>query len=183
MATVTRSNPKAFETLNAHLKALEGKQVKIGWFETAKYEDGTPIAYVAAIQEMGCPAKSIPPRPFMRPSIARDQNNWMRVARKAAKGVLEGNSSVDDAMTTIGAVIVGSIETTIAGVYSPPLSEITLMARKYRQQGKTVTGKTIGEIAALIAAGKADYSGVSTKPLVDKGDMVATLIYVVEDAK
>lgn len=53
MAKVTRSNPKAFETLIARVNELDNKQSKAGWFESSVYPDGTPVAYVAAIQEYG----------------------------------------------------------------------------------------------------------------------------------
>lgn len=53
MPTIRRSNPGAFETLRTRLKELDGKVAKAGWFETSKYEDGTPVAYIAAIQEFG----------------------------------------------------------------------------------------------------------------------------------
>lgn len=44
----------------AQLKAvydeLAKKQLKVGFFAHSKYPDGTPVAYVAAIQELGYPA-------------------------------------------------------------------------------------------------------------------------------
>ena len=48
-----RSNPDAFKTLIAHLKELDSRVAKAGWFSTAKYENGTPVAYIAAIQNQG----------------------------------------------------------------------------------------------------------------------------------
>ncbi|MDL2105264.1 hypothetical protein QQJ69_19235, partial [Proteus mirabilis] len=56
----------------AQLKAvyyeLARKRLSVGFFEHSKYPDGTPIAYVASIQELGYPAGGIPPRPFLRPT-------------------------------------------------------------------------------------------------------------------
>ena len=53
MATIKQSNPKAFEVLAQGLGELDGVIGRAGWFETSKYEDGTPTAYIAAIQEFG----------------------------------------------------------------------------------------------------------------------------------
>lgn len=53
MVDSRRANPQAFETINARIKELDGKTAKAGWFSTSRYEDGTPVAYVAAIQEFG----------------------------------------------------------------------------------------------------------------------------------
>lgn len=47
----------SFDKIKARLDAIpEGfanRVAKVGWFPSAKYEDGTPVAYVAAIQEYG----------------------------------------------------------------------------------------------------------------------------------
>lgn len=53
MAGVTRSNPQAFAVIAARLKELDGKVAKAGWFGSSKYADGTPVAYIAAVQENG----------------------------------------------------------------------------------------------------------------------------------
>lgn len=58
-----------FARLKAVYDELNKKQLKIGFFEHSKYPDGTPIAYVAAIQELGY--GPIPPRPFFAPRCLR----------------------------------------------------------------------------------------------------------------
>ena len=50
---IKRKNPKVFETIIARVKDLDGKVGKAGWFHTSRYADGTPVAYIAAIQEFG----------------------------------------------------------------------------------------------------------------------------------
>ena len=56
------------------LEQLQHREIQVGFFETAVYPDGTPIAYVAAIQEFGHGA--IPPRPFLRPAAADNKDKW-----------------------------------------------------------------------------------------------------------
>jgi hypothetical protein len=53
MADVKQSHPRAFEELELRLKQLDGFQTKAGWFDAAKYDDGTPVAYIAAISGKG----------------------------------------------------------------------------------------------------------------------------------
>lgn len=179
---IQQKNIKSFQELNLRLKELASKQGKVGWFSSSKYEDGTSVAYVAAIQEFGSPERSIPPRPFMRPAIIENQKDWERAAAQGANQVLAGKATPEQVMEKITLAAQNSISKNIATLTTPPLSPITLGARKYRQQGKKVTGATIGEIARKLKDGTLDISGVSTKPLEDTGLMSATLTSVVEDA-
>ena len=70
MAFKTTLTTKGGGKLQAVLKKAEEarrKQVKVGFFSTAKYEDQTPVATVAAVQEFGAPKASIPERPLLPP--------------------------------------------------------------------------------------------------------------------
>ena len=51
--TQDNSGSKALEKLADQIKK---SKLEVGFFESAKYPDGTPVAYVAAIQEFGNPA-------------------------------------------------------------------------------------------------------------------------------
>ena len=57
------------ERITLAAKELDGKELKVGWFASSKYENGTPAAYVAAIHEFGYPEGNIPPRLGMRGTI------------------------------------------------------------------------------------------------------------------
>jgi len=181
MADVKQSNPKAFQELDVKLRELQGYQSRVGWFESAKYPEGTPVAYVAAIQELG--SGPIPPRPFMRPAATKNQSAWKDVAVAAAKKILAGTFTGQQGMDLLATRAEGDVLKAITAVDSPPLSPITLWARAYRRQGRKITGSTIGEIAAGIADGRLSASGpagVSDKPLNDTGYMISTLTHVVE---
>lgn len=186
MASIKQSNPKAFKELDVKLKELEGSEGRVGWFDDARstYEDGTPVAYVAAIQELGY--GPIPPRPFMRPAAEKHADNeWTDVAGDAAKDVLDGKKTGAQAMGVLAARAEGDVLRAIVDVNSPALSPITLWAREYRRRGVKVTGKTIGEIAGKIASGELSAggpAGISTKPLNDTGHMIATLSHQVVSA-
>lgn len=183
MADKSRDNPKAFEVLNQRLEQLAGIQSKVGWFESAKYPDGRPVAAVAAGNELGIPSRSIPARPFFRPTASEKRQEWASDAAQLSNQVLQGKLSAHDAMDALAGKAEGDVAQTIASLTSPPLSPITLGARKYRRQGKVVTGGTIGEIARKLKEGTLDISGVPDKPLVDSSHMINTLTHQTETTK
>lgn len=157
---VIRKDGPGKKELTCLLSALSGNLVgKVGWFETAKYENGTPIAYVAAIQEFGTQSNGgfIPPRSFMRTTIAEKGKDWSDLAVKAAKKMLKG-ASLSDMLNLIGMQARGDIQKKISQIQSPPLAESTIYNRVRRSR-----------------SGKA-----STKPLVDTGMMLQTIQNVVE---
>jgi len=182
MAQVKQSNPNWAKDFEQRLDELDKFNAKVGWFESAKYPEGTPVAYVAAIQEYG--SGPIPPRPFMRPTMDKKQNEWKQVAGHAAKQILDGKMDAKQGMALLATTAEADIAETISKVSAPPLSPITLVARLFKKQGRKISGGVIGEIAARLHAGeKFDLSGISTKPLNDTGRMVATLTHVVEDSE
>lgn len=179
---IKQSNPNWSKEFDLKLKELDGYETSVGWFDTAKYKNGTPVAGVAAIQELG--NGKIPPRPFMRPAEIKS-NGWKDTAAFAAKKVLDGSFTGKQAMDYIGTVAEGDILEEIVNITQPPLSKITLGIRKLKQQDPTliVTGATVGRVAAQLAAGTLDVSGVSTKPLNDTGHMIATLTHITSSTK
>lgn len=159
---VKRVVEPAGRQLEIALKNLQGKIGKVGWFEKSKYEDGTPVAYVAAIQEYGSPINNIPPRPTMRPTITAKQNEWRKIAETGAKRVLAGTATAGDVMEGIGLAAAGDVRKAISVLTEPPLSERTIENRRRKRADK----KTIGSL---------------TKPLIDTGIMLGTLTNTVED--
>lgn len=181
------SNSKMLTGLITQLESLEAAQAKVGWFESAKYESGRPVAAVAAGNEMGIPSRSIPPRPFFRTTSEAKRSEWGEAAARLAGRVVEGNASAQDAMEILAARAHGDVLDTLAAITTPALSPITIMARAYRKNGKGVTGRTIGEIAGKIKnqsqeVTASQIAGVSTKPLNDTGIMIATMSYYAESA-
>lgn len=180
---MVESDPKFFDKLESAFKDIERRELKVGWFEAAKYESGTPVAYVASIQEFGVPERSIPARPFMRPTYIAQINKWRALLDSLIGAALEGKTTITGIFDIVGKKIVADIRATIESITSPPLSPITLGARKYRREGKEVTGATIGEIAQLLKEDKLDISGVPAKPLDDTHFMITTLAHITESAK
>lgn len=154
-------------------KEFNQQVAQIGIPQGPQYEDGTSVAYVAAIQEFGAPAVSIPARSFFRPTIAEKKAEWVGVMKQMVPKVGDGSASAFDVLDTVGRVAVADIQTTIAGVNAPALSPITVLLRKWKKDGRTITGKTVGEAAAAIAAGV--DPGDDDKPLNATGLLIASI--------
>lgn len=148
--------------LQKALAGLKGVVGKVGWFNTAKYPDGTPVAYVAAIQEFGYPEGNIPPRLGMRSTSTEKREEWGAVAGNASRSVLQGKMTAPAAMEIIGLKAAGDMRKHISEVTTPPLKVNTVKAR--------LAGKDQGKVVSVTAA----------KPLVHTGHLYETLTNVTE---
>ena len=155
MAKVVRTKGPGAKELEIMLTGLDGKQGRAGWFESSKYPDGTPVAYVAAIQEFGVAAKGIPPRLGLRELVKKKTPQWRDLAKSGVKAVIKGNATIGQVMEGLGLQAAGDIRKRISEVSSPPLKPSTVAARRR----KMADGKTVGSL---------------TKPLVETGYMIAT---------
>lgn len=156
-------------------RQFQGKEAKIGWPSGKAYEDGTSVAYVAAIQNFGVPERGLPPRPMLKPTIEENKDRWAQVGRKLVREVATGDMDAADALDGMGRVAAMDLQATIAQINEPPLSAVTVLLRKWRKAGRTVTGKTVGEAADAIANGIAP--GSDNKPLNDTGYLIASVTH------
>lgn len=145
--------------LKATYDELAKKQLKVGFFEHSKYPDGTPIAYIAAIQELGYPEGGIPPRSFFRPTMRDKKAEYSQLIFRVAKAAAKGNITVTEGLTQVGAKAAGDVKLAIKTVTTPALDDSTVKARARRH-----------------SKGKA-----TNKPLVDTGQMLNAVNFVVED--
>lgn len=153
------------------MKSLKEYSAQVGWFESARYDDGVPVAQVAIYNEYG--TSRIPPRPFMRPTAESQKGEWARTTGKVVSQVLRGKMSAEQGMTLVAQKAAGDMRQTITQVFEPELSPVTVLLRQWRKEGKDITGKTVGDAARAVAEGQRG-EGVTTKPLVDTGHMLAT---------
>lgn len=133
---------------------LDNIELNVGFFENAKYPDGTPVAYVAYLNEYG---GHNPPRPFMKRTVQRRMKNW---ARGVAKNIRRADrASLKRAYEMAGQVAVGDVKRTIKdwppGGNAP--STVRAKARRARSGKNLVpinpetvlidTGKMISSVA------------------------------------
>lgn len=163
MVSVHRKPGPGEKILQEALQSLAGKVGKVGWFETDKYPNGVPVAYVAAIHEFGVPSKNIPSRSFMRTTCAEKKTEWKAITTHEAKRILKGETTIADTMELIGLKAAGDIRKKISSITTPPLKNATIAARKSKMSNK----KT---------------QGLLTKPLIDTGRLMSTCTNIVEDA-
>ena len=90
--------------LEARIKAVKDankKVVKVGIVGHQRYDDDTPVAYIAAIHEYGSPNNNIPPRPFFRPTVAVQKKTWARIGKQ----ILQNGGTVEDMLDSVLAVV------------------------------------------------------------------------------
>jgi hypothetical protein len=165
------------------LKKLSGKvsnaaSVEIGFPKGSLEDDGTSTPMVAAIQEFGAPSKNIPPRPFFRNMIAKESPGW---PDRIANYLKTHNFDAAQALGDIGDVIASELRQSIHDTNAPALSALTVMMRGMRRQARYKDmpfGQLIKEAVKRVAAGKTNY-GASTKPLIDTGIMLQSIVSIV----
>lgn len=130
-----QSNPNWAKQLTLKLDQLESYEAKVGWFENAKEEDGTPSAVVAAAHEFGVPKRNIPPRLGMRETAAKKEKSWREAALFLASKVMEGSLAPKALVETLGAMAKRDFFKRINSNPGPPLKKKTLQRR--RRKGNT----------------------------------------------
>ena len=146
------------------IAALDDLELKVGFFENARYPDGTPVAVVAYKNEYGA---DVPPRPFMKRTAQRRIKAWSKGI--AANFNRADKSSLKIAYSKAGQVAVGDVKRTIKD-WSPtdprPNSPATIAAKARRaRSGKNLmpinpttvlidTGKMISSVAYEVANGR-----------------------------
>lgn len=185
---VQTSGGKGLQELKEKIAQIGKKQVRIGFPENATYPDGTKVAYVATIQEFG--AGPIPPRPFLRPTIAEQREAWKKTLQRGYKAVVSDSISLEAMLAQFGMMAAGQVKAKIASIHTPPLSITTLLMRKAKkQEGFKAGGKAVGEAKRQAAFegprpqgdSTMDVSGVSEKPLVDTGYLISQVGHEVID--
>jgi hypothetical protein len=102
--------------------------LRVGFFESATYPDGTPVAMIAAIQNYGAPRAGIPPRPFFSNMVRDKQGEWPG----AISQLLRSNGM--DAILTLqamGNVIEGQLRQAIIDTNYPPLRPETIRRKGF----------------------------------------------------
>ena len=151
--TQDNSGSEALEKLADQIKK---SKIEVGFFESAKYPDGTPVAYVAAIQEFGYPAGNIPSRPFFRNAISQN-DGWKPLATKAMSAVVEGRIELNQALNQMGLKMAADVKDSITDGSYEALKQSTLDARQSRKRTQ----------------------GVASKPLIDTAQMLQSVTYAV----
>lgn len=146
--------------LQKAIDSIRRKRVAVGYFDTARYAaTGLPVAYIAAIQEMGSAAQGIPPRPTLHPSLTKAQNEIKAAMLQKMREGLRGEIQIDVGLELVGDLAASKVRAAIAELTAPPIKQATIAARA-RRHSKGLA---------------------SNKPLVDTGTMIRSVASKVED--
>ena len=150
------------EKLERYLAASKDAQfeVEAGYFETAKYLDGTPVPAVAVWHEFGVnhPKAKIPARPTFRPAIHETRKRMNDLVNHVLRGEpMNPAKKLKELAGKTGELFTGILKKNIKKITEPPLSERTLKIRRSRKINRTN----------------------STKPLVDTGTLSTAATYQV----
>lgn len=132
-------------------------------------------AALAYIHDNGAPEQNIPARPFMIPGITNAQDKITDTLKKAAQYVLQGNADkVTEGFERTGIEAVDSIRAVIIAGIPPPLADVTVQARA--RKGRKGAQAELNRRAAGYGA-----SLQLAKPLVDTGEMLKSIAYVIRN--
>lgn len=157
--TVRRDKSKS-DALKKTLDKIDGAGVRVGFFEGSKYDDGTPVAYVAAIHEFGVPSQGIPPRPFMRSTVTEKGQEWDGLVKRGMAAAAAGKLTPAQVWDQIGMKAAGDVRKKIASITKPPLKKSTIR----RKLAKMADKKTVGNLS---------------KPLVETGVLLNAVTHEV----
>ena len=112
------------------LQKMTEMEVRVGFQGDEKYEDGTSIAEVAAINELG--SSDTPERPFMRQSFENHESE-LQAACDAANRLVSSGGSADQALQQIGVVAKGLVQEEIVNGGFTPNAESTIRKKGSEQ--------------------------------------------------
>lgn len=160
-------------------KKLTNKKVQAGWFGNDRYpprvtyrkkgralkqsrSSAQPemVRKVAYVQEMGTYTNPARPRPFMQITAEKNHKKWSENFAKEVEEALEKDGDLSQALTRLGLAAAADITETISALWTPPLKQSTIEARKLTRKESALTGIQTKSL---------------TKPLVDTGYMVRSI--------
>lgn len=116
---VKRKKGNAIPTYNT-------SRLRVGFIDSATYPDGQNVATVAFWNEYG--TEKIPPRPFMRTTIAQNRENWVEMVRK-----LVPVHGADLSLLKLGEEMKGKLVFSILNWVEPPNAPYTIKKKGFNK--------------------------------------------------
>lgn len=136
--------------LRARYSGLSSVKVGVPQGEGA-YEDGTPLAVIAAVQEFGSANGQVPERSFLRVPLRAGQDRFQQIFRQLLPQVNSGELTMFQVLSQVGAAAAATSQEAISQGIAPPNAPSTI-----------------------------ERKGSST-PLVDTGRLRQSITYVIEE--
>ena len=153
MASITLTGGDGLDAALNDLAFKLGKgsrEVRVGFFENAKYPDGTSVATVAAIQNFGAPSRGIPPRPFFSNMVDAQSPGWPDAFVAILKAA---DFDIEIALARMGEHIAGQLRQSIRDTNSPALAPATI-ARKGFAKPLIDTGVMFQSVGVEVSGGE-----------------------------
>lgn len=173
MATISGGDKLEAKLKELATKLSKGAALKVGFLEGATYPDGTSVATIAALQNFG--GGSIPPRPFFTNMVEEKGPEW---GEKLARLLAQHNYDVPKALESMGMGIAGQLRQSIVDTNDPPNSPVTALLKQRFPRGDQ-TPDDVWQAFHDAANGEAE--GLTSKPLVWSGHMLASVDYEVTE--
>lgn len=143
-----------------NLKAMTNKSVFVGipHDSTRKSDEPYSNAQIGMVQEFGSAIKNIPPRPFLIPALKESQKEVIAILKEGAQQALHGED-IEISFNKAGLLAQNKVKAKIVNGGFESLKQSTILARARRR-----------------ANGKA-----GTKPLIDTGQLLASITFVVRE--
>ena len=128
------------------MNAIGVDEIEVGFFSDAKYQDGTPVAMVAAANEFGTvhagdgeSQQRIPERPFFRQGLdeAKERVAGHLEDRVDGKTLVVTENLADE----IGLIVADEIQQRIVDLREPPNAPLTLRRKAPKTNPLIDTGK------------------------------------------
>lgn len=159
------------------LKALTRKEVLIGIPAEDSEREDVPFgnAGIGYLNEYGSPAQNIPARPHLQPGVKSAESKTVPQLKDAALAAFDGNeSSAVQSLERAGQLAVNGVRAFINAADFVPLADSTVEARARRGRK--------GAKAEMVRRAAGDLPSTDgAKPLVDTGQYVRAITYVVRD--
>lgn len=134
-----KKDTKKWEKMKQRLLKTQPRQIDVGWFSEARYPDGTPVAWIAMLNEYGYMTSGKyqgyhPPRPFFRSFLKEFVMNTVlmnsNIAPKVA-AVAEGRMTWAALHRDIGQQLVDWVRKKILETNSPPNTPLTISLKGF----------------------------------------------------
>lgn len=167
---IEKDDRSKWDAMLRQLGQLKRSVVTVGVHENAKPqtdEDGKKVMampMLAAIHEFG--TDKIPERPFLRSTFTAKSRDWQQQFGKQIANIAEAKQTAGGALIFTGVVMSADCKKTILAGIAPALHAITIAKRMKK-------GAHGGGVTSL---------GGSTTPLIDSGQLLASITFEVGDA-
>lgn len=171
---IEKDDRRAWDAMLRQLGQMKRSVVTVGVHENAKPqtdEDGKEVMAMpklAAIHEFGAHKNgvNIPERSFLRSTFTNKNESWNRAFVRQVARVAEGKQSPEGALIFVGVRMSADVKNTILAGIAPELAAVTV---KRRMKKGAHGGGTVANAGA-------------TTPLIDSGQLLASIAFEVGDA-